>query len=104
MMRLTELAATEKFLPKGVEHSSAAPRRGKAARRGNSLEKSGPRKIYFLARSRRTAQRRSAENLFPVGAVFRSAKNHVAMSLGFERDELGNDFILSISEEVGVMH
>jgi hypothetical protein len=26
------------------------------------------------------------------------------MSLGFERDELGNDFILSISEEVGVIH
>jgi hypothetical protein len=25
------------------------------------------------------------------------------MSLGFERDELGNDFILSISEEVGVI-
>jgi len=26
------------------------------------------------------------------------------MSLGFERDELGNDFILSISEEVGMIH
>jgi hypothetical protein len=64
----------------------------------------GRERFIFLARSRRTAQRRSAENLFPVGAVFRSAKNHVAMSLGFERDELGNDFILSISEEVGVMH
>jgi hypothetical protein len=26
------------------------------------------------------------------------------MSLGLERDELGNDFILSISEEVGMIH
>jgi hypothetical protein len=43
------------------------------------------------------------KNLFPVGAVFRSAKNHVAMSLGCERDELGNDFILSISEEIDVI-
>jgi hypothetical protein len=104
MMRLTELAATEKFLPKGVEHSSAALRRGKAVRRGNSLEKLGGERFIFLARSRRTAQRLGSENLFPVGAVFRSAKNHVAMSLRFERDELGNDFILSISEEVGVIH
>jgi hypothetical protein len=38
-----------------------------------------------------------------VGAVFRSAKNRVAMSLGCERDELGNDFILSISEEIDVI-
>src|ERR1700675_4093658 len=104
MMRLTELAATEKFLPKGVEHSSAAPRRGKAARRGNSLEKLGGERFIFLARSRRTAQRLGSENAFPVGAVFCSAKNHVAMRLGFERDELGDDFILSISEEVGVIH
>src|SRR5579859_2720502 len=35
MMRVTGLAATEKFLPKGGEHSSAAPCRGKAARGGN---------------------------------------------------------------------
>jgi hypothetical protein len=47
-MRLTELAATEKFLPKGVEHSSAAPRRGKAARRGNSLEKLRVKDLFFL--------------------------------------------------------
>jgi hypothetical protein len=54
-MRLTELAATEKFLPKGVEHSSAALRRGKAVCRGNSLEKLGGERFIFLARSRRTA-------------------------------------------------
>lgn len=103
-MRLTELAATEKFLPKGVEHSSAARRRGKAARRRNSQEKLSGERLIFLARSRRTAQRLGSENLFPVGAVFRSGKKRVAMSLGFERDELGNDFILSISEEVGMIH
>jgi hypothetical protein len=67
------------------------------------LEKLSGERFIFLARSRRTAQRLGSENLFPVGAVFRSAKNHVAMSLGFERDELGNAFILSVSEEVGMI-
>jgi hypothetical protein len=48
MMRLTELAATKKFLPKGVEHSSAAPRRGKAACRGNFLKKLSGEDLFFL--------------------------------------------------------
>jgi len=37
-------------------------------------------------------------------AIFGSAENHVAMSLCFERDELGDDFVLTGSEEVGVIH
>src|SRR5580700_9334842 len=104
MMRLTKLAATEKFLPKGVQHSSAAHRRGKAACGGNSLKKFERRRFIFLARSRRAAQRLGSENLFPLGAVFRSAKNYVTMSLGLQGDELSNDFILSISEDVGMIH
>src|ERR1700720_4630645 len=47
-MRDTGLAATEKFLPKGGEHSSAALRRGKAARRGN-FRKNGAAKSLFLS-------------------------------------------------------
>jgi hypothetical protein len=39
-----------------------------------------------------------------MGAVSGSAKNQIAMSLRLERDELGNDFILPVSEEVGVIH
>src|SRR5271166_1986957 len=39
-----------------------------------------------------------------MGAIFRSAKNQVAMSLRFERDELGNKFVLPVTEEVGVVH
>lgn len=37
-------------------------------------------------------------------AVFCSAKNHVAMSLCFERDEFGDDLVLPVSEEVGMIH
>src|ERR1700721_2272915 len=39
MMRVTGPEATEKFLPKGGEHSSAVLRRGKGVRRGNCWEK-----------------------------------------------------------------
>src|SRR5580658_1226799 len=39
-----------------------------------------------------------------MGAVFRSTKNDVAMSLGLEGNELGDDFVLAVSEEVGVVH
>src|SRR5580704_7084430 len=47
MTRDTGLAATEKFLPKGGEHSSAALRRGKAGRRGNLLKRIVQRRIIF---------------------------------------------------------
>jgi hypothetical protein len=40
-------------------------------------------RFIFLARSRQTAQRLGSENSFPVGAVFRSAKNHCNDESGF---------------------
>jgi hypothetical protein len=103
MMRLTGLAATEKFLPEGAEYSSAAARRGEAAHRGNLLKYCEAKDLFFVG-LRRTAKRFRFEDLFPMGAVSGSAKNQIAMSLRLERDELGNDFILPVSEEVGVIH
>jgi hypothetical protein len=40
-------------------------------------------RFVFLVRSRQTAQRLGSENSFPVGAVFRSAKNHCNDESGF---------------------
>ena len=54
--------------------------------------------IVFRARLRRTAERLRFEKLLPMLAVFRSAKNQVAMSLRFERDEFGDNFVLPVSE------
>jgi hypothetical protein len=38
-----------------------------------------------------------------MGAVSSSAKNQIAMSLSFERDELGDEFVLTVPEQVGVI-
>jgi hypothetical protein len=48
MMRVMGLALTEKFLPKGAEHSSAAIGRGKAVRRGKFGGESCRADLFFV--------------------------------------------------------
>ena len=59
--------------------------------------------LFFVC-LRQAAKRFGFENLFPVCAAFRSAKDDVTVSLRFERDELSDEFVLAVSKQVGMVH